>query len=77
MPPARNISPRNSAERLRIAGAVGRPIFSRQAIDAVYLYSLGIPRVVNLLCEHVLVNAFVEQQQPDSKLSKMSPTNSS
>jgi type II secretory pathway predicted ATPase ExeA len=52
------------AERLRIAGASGDPIFSPQAIEAVHLYSLGIPRVVNLLCEHSLVNAFVEQQRP-------------
>src|ERR1700730_11982655 len=52
------------AERLRIAGAAGEPIFSAQAIDAVHIYTLGIPRVINLLCEHSLVNAFVEQQRP-------------
>jgi type II secretory pathway predicted ATPase ExeA len=52
------------AERLHIAGAAGEPIFSAQAIDAVHIYSLGIPRVINLLCEHSLVNAFVEQQRP-------------
>lgn len=52
------------AERLRIAGAAGEPIFSAQAVDAVHIYSLGIPRVINLLCEHSLVNAFVEQQRP-------------
>lgn len=52
------------AERLRIAGAAGEPIFNTQAIDAVHIYSLGIPRVINLLCEHSLVNAFVEQQRP-------------
>ena len=51
-------------ERLRIAGAAGRPIFGPQAMDTVHLYSLGIPRVINLLCEHALVNAFVEQQRP-------------
>ena len=51
-------------ERLKIAGATGEPIFSTQAADTVYLYSLGIPRVINLLCEHSLVNAFVEQQRP-------------
>ena len=51
-------------ERLRIAGAAGDPIFSAQAVDAVHIYSLGIPRVINLLCEHSLVNAFVEQQRP-------------
>lgn len=53
-------------ERLRIAGAVtnGQPIFSDAAIEATYLYSLGIPRVVNLLCEHALINGYVEQQRP-------------
>jgi type II secretory pathway predicted ATPase ExeA len=52
------------AERLKIAGAVGEPIFSTRTVDTVHLYSLGIPRVINLLCEHSLVNAFVEQQRP-------------
>lgn len=51
-------------ERLRIAGANAEPIFSKQAMDMVHLYSLGVPRVVNLLCEHSLVNAFVDQQRP-------------
>lgn len=53
------------AERLKIAGASGSDaVFSADAIDAVHLYSLGIPRVVNLLCEHSLVNAYVDQQRP-------------
>jgi general secretion pathway protein A len=51
-------------ERLKTAGASGEPIFSPKAMDTVHLYSLGIPRVVNLLCEHSLVNAYVDQQRP-------------
>ena len=53
-------------ERLKIAGAAanGQPIFSPAALETVHLYSLGIPRVVNLLCEHSLINAYVEQQRP-------------
>jgi general secretion pathway protein A len=51
-------------ERLKTAGAGDVPIFSPAAMDAVHLYSLGIPRVINLLCEHSLVNAFVEHQRP-------------
>src|SRR5579883_253938 len=51
-------------ERLRIAGAAGAPIFSPKAVETIHVYSLGIPRVINLLCEHSLVNAFVEQQHP-------------
>src|SRR6201995_5923428 len=34
-------------ERLRIAGASDEPIFSPEAIEAVHVYSAGIPRVVN------------------------------
>lgn len=51
-------------ERLRIGGATGAPIFSPAAVDTIHLFSLGIPRVINLLCEHSLVNAFVDQQRP-------------
>ena len=51
-------------ERLKTAGASGEPIFSLKAMETVHLYSLGIPRVVNLLCEHALVNSYVEQQRP-------------
>jgi general secretion pathway protein A len=51
-------------ERLKTAGAGPEPIFSPQALNTVYLYSLGIPRVINLLCEHALVNGFAEQQRP-------------
>jgi general secretion pathway protein A len=51
-------------ERLKTAGASGEPIFSPKAMETVHLYSLGIPRVVNLLCEHSLVNAYVDQQRP-------------
>jgi general secretion pathway protein A len=52
------------AERLRVAGANGTPIFSVEAIDAVYKHSQGIPRIANLLCEHSLINAFVDQLRP-------------
>lgn len=52
------------AERLRIGGANGTPIFSPEAIEAIYKYSRGIPRVANLLCEHSLIGAFVDQVRP-------------
>jgi hypothetical protein len=52
------------AERLRIAGASGAPIFNQKAIEAVHMYSMGIPRVINLLCEHSLVNGFADQVRP-------------
>jgi general secretion pathway protein A len=52
------------AERLRIVGAKGDPIFAPEAMEAVHFYSRGIPRVMNLLCEHALINAYVEQLNP-------------
>jgi general secretion pathway protein A len=51
-------------DRLKTAGANAGAIFSSQALDAVHLYSMGIPRVINLLCEHALVNAYAENQRP-------------
>ena len=50
------------AERLRIAGAQW-PIFSPEALDLVHRCSRGIPRIINLLCEHSLIVAYVEQLQ--------------
>jgi hypothetical protein len=52
------------ADRLKTAGADGEPIFTAEAVNAIYLYSAGIPRVVNLICEHSLVNAFVDRERP-------------
>jgi general secretion pathway protein A len=49
-------------QRLRIAGAA-QEIFEPEALITIHRYSLGIPRVVNLLCEHCLVSAFVDQQR--------------
>lgn len=50
-------------QRLRIAGSNGQPIFDPEALISIHKFSNGIPRVVNLLCEHCLVSAFVDQQK--------------
>jgi len=50
-------------QRLRIAGSNGEPIFDTDALNSIHRYSSGIPRVVNLICEHCLVSAFVDQQK--------------
>jgi general secretion pathway protein A len=54
-------------QRLAIAGANGMPVFRADALDAVYRYSRGIPRVTNLLCEHALISGFVDQERPISE----------
>jgi general secretion pathway protein A len=51
------------AQRLRIAGSNGQQIFDPEALVAIHRYSSGIPRVVNLVCEHCLVSSFVDQQK--------------
>lgn len=50
-------------QRLRIAGGSGEPIFGPDALQAIHRDSQGIPRVVNLICEHCLVSAFVDQKK--------------
>jgi type II secretory pathway predicted ATPase ExeA len=52
------------ARRLSIAGADGRAIFTPEAVEAIHGYSRGIPRVINLLCEHSLISAFADQTSP-------------
>jgi general secretion pathway protein A len=47
-------------ERLRIAGT-STPIFSPDAIHAIHRASRGIPRIINLICEHSLILGYVDQ----------------
>jgi general secretion pathway protein A len=49
-------------ERLRIAGASWQ-LFSPEALELIHRCSRGIPRIINLLCEHSLILAYVEQVQ--------------
>src|SRR5208283_4040554 len=50
-------------QRLRIAGSNGEQIFEPEALLAIHRCALGIPRVINLLCEHCLVSGFVDQRK--------------
>src|SRR5258707_10287065 len=52
------------ADRLRIAGAERGSIFTSESVKAAHFYSRGIPRVMNLLCERALINAYVEHLNP-------------
>jgi general secretion pathway protein A len=51
------------AERLRIAGA-SQLLFTPEAVQLIHQYAKGIPRVINLICEHALISAFVEEIKP-------------
>jgi type II secretory pathway predicted ATPase ExeA len=51
--------------RLSRAGAPAEPpIFSQEALDRIYEYSRGIPRIINNLCENAMVNAFARETRP-------------
>jgi general secretion pathway protein A len=49
--------------RLTIGGARDAGIFSEESLEAVHIYAQGLPRIVNLLCEHAMLNAFAEKQK--------------
>jgi len=52
--------------RLHICGA-SKPIFKKSAVDRIYRLSGGIPRLVNVLCDHALLGAYTEGRQQSDK----------
>ncbi len=50
------------SRRLVAAGGSNSSLFPDEVVRDIYLSSVGIPRVVNLLCEHALISAYAEQQ---------------
>jgi len=48
--------------RLRVAGADGADLFAPKAKHEAYAYSGGIPRLINLVCDHALLEAYVSDQ---------------
>ena len=45
--------------RLKVAGDQGKIRFTPEAIALVYKYTGGIPRMINILCDHALLSGFV------------------
>lgn len=46
--------------RMKLAGWEGPPLFEPDACYAIYRYTKGVPRLINILCDSILLNAFVE-----------------
>ena len=46
--------------RLRIAGAGDAKVFEPDALSLIHGISGGIPRVINVLCEHLLIDAYCD-----------------
>lgn len=52
--------------RLTVAGASGR-ILDRGAVQAVYEYSRGVPRVINTICDRALLAGYAEGRETVGK----------
>jgi general secretion pathway protein A len=48
--------------RLTVAGANGRPDFTRHALREIYTASEGIPRIINHLCDKTLLSAYIRSR---------------
>ncbi len=44
--------------RLKVAGSSGFRIFEPEAVRLIWKFSQGVPRVINLLCDRALLNAY-------------------
>jgi general secretion pathway protein A len=49
--------------RLRVAGASNSGIFADGAIERIAEYSRGIPRVINIVCDHCLLSGFADDKR--------------
>jgi general secretion pathway protein A len=52
-----------TARRLAASGCANTALFTPEAMQTIFSCSRGIPRVVNLLCEHALISAYAEQKR--------------
>jgi len=48
-------------QRLMVAGSQGSITFSKSALNEIFKFSKGTPRLINLLCNRALLGGFVEQ----------------
>jgi general secretion pathway protein A len=49
--------------RLRVAGYEGKGLFHRDAIQEIACYSKGIPRLINIICDNALLNAYAQSEE--------------
>ncbi len=61
-PLSRNDVPAYIAHRLQVAGAQSE-LFSASTIKALYTFSGGVPRLINIICDRALLGAFVKGQE--------------
>lgn len=52
------------AGRIQVAGGTAATVFTREAVMAVHAHSHGIPRVISVICDNVLVAGFAAGVRP-------------
>ena len=52
------------AGRIEIAGGTDQHLFTKDAIKAIYDGSRGIPRLINVICDNVLLAGFAANRKP-------------
>lgn len=50
------------AHRLEIASGSNRQYFTDEAINIIYQYSKGVPRLINQICDSALLNGFIYEK---------------
>jgi general secretion pathway protein A len=55
------------AGRIRVAGGSSVSVFTRQAVDAIFQGSGGIPRLISVICDNALVSGFAADRRPVSR----------
>jgi len=49
--------------RLKIASGSDRKYFTDEALDIIYQFSKGIPRLINSICDSALLNGFIYEKE--------------
>ncbi|OGX34561.1 MAG: hypothetical protein A3C36_04705 [Omnitrophica WOR_2 bacterium RIFCSPHIGHO2_02_FULL_52_10] len=48
--------------RLKIASGTDRQYFTAEALDEVFRFSGGVPRLINSICDSALLNGFIYEK---------------
>ena len=51
------------AHRLAVAGSDGSLTFADKAIEHIYRYSEGVPRLINIICDRALLTGYVLEKK--------------
>jgi type II secretory pathway predicted ATPase ExeA len=55
------------ARRIETAGGRPSAVFTREAVETIFVRSGGIPRTISVICDNALVTAFAADERPVSR----------